>query len=1193
MIERLLGRITVRRVATAFAIALGVSLIWYQAPRVAFDGRSPFATPLSRALLLAALLLILVLYRGLRALKSRVGRLRLVVEKPARDSEEGVVAPAASTKADAPFKQGIEAVLRAIRRDKGRGLWGRGSPYSLPWYVVCGTPQSATGTWLRQSGLKFWEDAALARDWADAPCRWWFAQEAVLLEATGELELATAAGEGDTRWRELLAAVRRARRRLPVNGVVIALGAHDVLAGGERAHRRLAEAIRARIEAMHSAYRIHFPVYFVVTGCEMLEGYQAFFDELPAQQQDQVWGVTFAGIEPGTVEASLGTLESQFAELVRRLLARLRARRPRRAVAEQEAAVCAFPFQFEVLTKPLMRLVRDAFGASPYTAPAMLRGVYFCGAGAPSAIAPFNASALAAAVREAQTPGKARGEVPHRDATGLFATRLLREIVFKEAPLAGAALRTSRRRRFFTRVAVVAALCVAVGAATLLTVSYLRNRASVQALEAAGAELSALAARGVVLDEPRTMLPLLAAARALPEGEAQRAAAVPVWARLGLYQERRLASAAQNQYRGVLRQTLLRYVVARMGAALDAPSLADDARYRLLQCYLMLADKQHYRADVVLQWVKEDAERTTLSTAERAALFEHSQVLFDPAAFRADARLDAALIARTRLALTALSPAMRIYRALDAQLRTALPGSLSVAQMGGVDAALVLRRKSGRLLGDGAARIFTREGYRLYQTLRDRAIDAAGQDAWAIGPEGIRTDDGSTRAALAAGIDSLYFADYVGAWDSLLADVQFVPLSSAPDEPAMAGLLAQPGSAWRLFLQAAANETSLGAAADPVAAPGTPAGTTTREAPMGIVSSAGRRVRAWFGRGSGGASEAGAGPANDQGNEATLTPVDVRFDALHRLVRAGPDGRSQLDDVQQTMAGVAAHLRAVASARERGLPAPPADALGALTQTASLQPSPLAEMLASLYKEAGVVTATGEKGRLTALWRADVAPMCEKALGARYPIDPSSNVDATLDDFARVLGPGGLIDTFFANNIRAYVDMSVEPWAWRREGESLRISRATLQQFEWAAAIRDAFFGPSSKAVSVRFALEPLEMDAAITRATVDLGGQTLSYEHGPRRAVQFAWPPEGDARAARIDFAPAGVDGRTSIGSDGPWAWFRLIDRSERVSRGPDRFDLTFDLGGRALRLRLDAASVVNPFALPALRRFKCLTTL
>ncbi len=1193
MIERLFGRITVRRVAVALAAAFGLSLIWYQVPRVAFDGRTPFATPVARALLLAGLVLLWAVYRGLRALKARVGRLRLVVEKPERVADEGAAAGPSGAAAQAPFKRSIEAVLRAIRRDKRPGRWGRRGPYSLPWFVVCGTGQSATGTWLRQSGLKFWEDAALVRETADASCRWWFAQDAVLLEATGELELAADAAEADSRWRELLASVRRARRRLPVNGAVIAVSAHEVLRGDARAHRRLAEAIRARIDAMHLAYRIHFPVYLVVTGCEMLEGYAAFFDELPAQQQDQVWGITFAGIDPAGVEAALGTLESHFAELVRRLFARLRARRPRRAVAEQEAAVCAFPFQFEVLNKPLMHLVRDAFGASPYTAPAMLRGVYFCGAGASSAIEPFSASALAAAVRTTQTRGEAQGLPTRRESAGFFATRLLREIVFKEAALAGAALKTSRRRRLFTRIAMTATLLVAVTLAALLTGSYLYNRASVRSLEAAGAELSEMAAHGIVLNEPRTMLPLLAAARALPEGEAQRAAAVPPWSSLGLYQGRRLASVAKAHYRALLRQTLLRYVVERMGAALDAPSLGDGERYQLLQWYLMLADKRHYRAPAVLEWIRNDLSATPLSAAERAALFAHAQVLFDPAEFEADARLDTALIARARMALSTLAPAVRIYRALDAQLRTAAPGSLSVAQMAGVDAALVLRRKSGRLLGDGVARTFTRDGYRLYQTLRDRAIDAAGRDAWAMGGEGVRLDDGSTRAALTTGIDSLYFADYIGAWDALLADVEFVPLSAARDEPAMAGLLAQPGSAWRLFLQAAATETSLGDPAGAAAAQGMPAGTAPSEAPTGIVSTARRRVRAWFGRGAAPEEEQGAGAGSTQDDDAARTPVDLRFDALHRLVRAGPDGRSQVDDVQQMMAGVAAYLRAVASARERGLPAPPPDALGALTQAAAAQPSPLAEMLTSLSKEAGAVTATGEHGRLAAVWRADVAPMCERALAARYPIDPMSNVDATLDDFARVLGPGGLIDTFFANNIRAYVDMSVEPWVWRREGASLRISRATLQQFEWAAAIRDAFFGTTGQTVSVRFALEPLEMDAGITRATVDLGGQTLSYEHGPRRAVQFVWPPEGEARTARIDYAPSGADGRGSIGADGPWGWFRLMDRSVRVARSPDRFELTFDLGGRPLRLRLDAASVVNPFALSALRRFKCLSTI
>jgi type VI secretion system protein ImpL len=171
--------------------------------------------------------------------------------------------------------------------------------------------------------------------------------------------------------------------------------------------------------------------------------------------------------------------------------------------------------------------------------------------------------------------------------------------------------------------------------------------------------------------------------------------------------------------------------------------------------------------------------------------------------------------------------------------------------------------------------------------------------------------------------------------------------------------------------------------------------------------------------------------------------------------------------------------------------------------------------------------------------------------------------------------------------------MTVRPWRWRPSAAKLHFSRAALQAFEDAATIRDAFFPDGSKTVSVRFEILPLSLDDYFDRFTLTLGNQTLQYAHGPARGMAFQWPSAGKAPAARIDYEPAGPDGRSGMLLNGPWALFRLMDMGTLRQIRPDRFILTLELSGKPVSLEVDASSVINPFALAALHRFRCVNTL
>lgn len=226
---------------------------------------------------------------------------------------------------------------------------------------------------------------------------------------------------------------------------------------------------------------------------------------------------------------------------------------------------------------------------------------------------------------------------------------------------------------------------------------------------------------------------------------------------------------------------------------------------------------------------------------------------------------------------------------------------------------------------------------------------------------------------------------------------------------------------------------------------------------------------------------------------------------------------------------------------------------------------------------------------MNAKWQANVLPFCEQALGNRYPFDRRAQADVAMGDFARLFAPGGMIDGFFNENLRDYVDTRARPWAWKRVNDTdLGISQAVLQQMQYAAEIRDAFFA-GGETPSVKFQITPEALDPKAKQVTLTIDGQDVTFQHtaAPTPAA-ISWP--GGVGVARVSFQPTRSNSANSLGRDGPWAWFRLLSAAElRRTNVSDRTRVIFNVGGRVAIFQLQSGSVLNPFALPALSNFSC----
>ena len=130
--------------------------------------------------------------------------------------------------------------------------------------------------------------------------------------------------------------------------------------------------------------------------------------------------------------------------------------------------------------------------------------------------------------------------------------------------------------------------------------------------------------------------------------------------------------------------------------------------------------------------------------------------------------------------------------------------------------------------------------------------------------------------------------------------------------------------------------------------------------------------------------------------------------------------------------------------------------------------------------------------------------LCQEALDGRYPFVTGGTTDVDLIDFARVLGPNGLIEQFSKSYIEPFADTSVQPWRWiDAKAGSLRMSASSLAVFERAAEVRGR---PSSQAGTSQpqafFEVEPVSLDRRRVDAERRCGEPPLSTHGSGPRAV-------------------------------------------------------------------------------------------
>jgi len=1150
-----------------FIVILGLlllaAIIWFAGPYFAFAGYQPLASVVGRLVAILILAVCYAAYVQLRQLKSASSSRQLAEKVAGQEEAAAGGARSGGTSADAAqLRQRFEEAIESLKKSRKKGA---ASLYDLPWYVIIGPPGAGKTTVLVNSGLHFplaqkFGKEAVRGVGGTRNCDWWFTDEAILLDTAGRYTTQDSNAKADASgWSAFLELLRKFRGRQPINGVIVAISATDLLIQSEQEREQQVSAIRERLDELGRELRIRIPVYFLVTKCDLIAGFAEFFDDMGQEARAQVWGTTFP-IEATESGAAATAFASEFDGLTERLQQRVLARMDAERDPRRRASILAFPQQMSLLKPLLDDLLKRVFTASGFDRPVLLRGVYFTSGtqeGSPIDRM-LGAIARSFGVTSAVAPPAAgRGKA-------YFIERLLRAVIFPEAGLAGVN-RVVQARMIAARSGAYIA-CVVLLALLLswVFVSYEANAAYVDKVAAATKSLQTAApASGSTVD---AVLPELDALRDLTTGAEQYRGHVPWHMRAGLYRGGAIGKEARDAYTRDLNAALVPALRGRFEAALQANVAAPDRLYEYLKGYLMLGSAEHRDTDHLrflasAQW----REMYPQDPATAQHLQDHFDQLLTGDRL-SSVSLDPQVVERARVALRSASLPVLIYDRLKLSYLNDDQQALRLDVAAGTGAAVLVRR-SGTPLSAPVPALYTRAVFNEVNTRRRyQLVQEFLQDSWVFGNS---LPDLRASGSLVSDVMNLYETDYLQYWDSVVKDVGVRAAADRQDFIDTLGVISSPASPLKGFLKAVATNTDL-------LAPDTSAAGQAASAAAKLADAKLSALKSIIGTGPPGAAPPG-------------TRVTQYFAPIRQLV-AGPPGQAPIDQMLGALAQQYQRLLATGSgvgqqsALDPQAQAATRSAQQSLALLAKQLPAPLGNLVTEVSVRTASIVGTEARGELDRLYASQVVRDCTDLVGGRYPLDPASTTDAAPADFAHVFGPGGVYDSFFRDHLAQLVDTSRSPWRWRAGAAAA--STTMLRQFERVQGIRDVFFGGGSQTPQVRFDLTADTLDPTVTAFRMTVDGQSFQYAHGPVRTVSMQWPGASGQAAFEFDSPGGPIPGPAF---QGPWALFRLLDRARVEALSGSRYRATFTAGGKSMGVILGAASIRNPFGKNVAAGFRC----
>lgn len=274
------------------------------------------------------------------------------------------------------MQRAIREAKHAIARSPEMG-GGRNSLYRVPWLLMLGDADADMGDLLR-AGSATSPFPAPAGTVDESIWRWWFFKSMIAIEVSPRLVCDAGARLERGLWYQALLQLAAEREMLPVNGIVVGIGARSLL-GDAEALKATCMRLRRMVDEAMEHLQVLPPVYFVVTGLAKLPGYDKFRGALPQEAFGQALGFRMPVNEAVSADTS-GRLDA----ILGPVFERLHALRMTALLAQGDAPGRAGVFEFvqsvSATGTGLHSFVSLLLEDNPFQRTPRWRGLYFTGA---------------------------------------------------------------------------------------------------------------------------------------------------------------------------------------------------------------------------------------------------------------------------------------------------------------------------------------------------------------------------------------------------------------------------------------------------------------------------------------------------------------------------------------------------------------------------------------------------------------------------------------------------------------------------------------------------------------------------------------------------------------------------------------------------------------------------------------------
>lgn len=408
---------------------------------------------LSPALLLLGIAAIIVLLLGLMLFlllrtrkKQETAPDTEVSEATTQQAETQKEEKPAPTVTPAEIQPSVSSAVTFLNQNSS----GRGSGYGTPWFLALGASGSGKSTLLDHSGISLSLREGAADFGIAQGIKWRFFDAGVILDVPGNFFIEADKNASDERsWKELLRNLQRYRPQRAIDGVVLTIPCTELvgdtalspaLIGQRAAH------IFDKLWQIQKWLGFCYPVYVIITKCDLLPGFKSLARQLPAHYRREMFGWS----NPYNLEAAFDSswIDHGFEELARdvhRLQSEIFVERHHIPELDE---LFLFSRRLQELRRPLRIYLGQVFRQSAYRESLQFRGFYFCGDAnefAEEAPEPVRAMAAAASHSGPDSYLEITGDVlsltpaPNRRATThspIFVTDLFEAKIFPERALA-------------------------------------------------------------------------------------------------------------------------------------------------------------------------------------------------------------------------------------------------------------------------------------------------------------------------------------------------------------------------------------------------------------------------------------------------------------------------------------------------------------------------------------------------------------------------------------------------------------------------------------------------------------------------------------------------------------------------------------------------------------------------------------